>query len=54
MSKQKPVISADHAINWYIDNYVMNPNNALMDDEELLDRIFNATEALRSELKGGG
>jgi len=50
--KPKPIIKADHAINWYIGNYVMNPNNALRENDALLDEVLAELEKLRSELKG--
>jgi len=35
--KPKPIVQAGHAISWHIGNYVMNPNNALRENEALLD-----------------
>lgn len=52
MQKQKPLISATHAINWYIGNYLMNPNNSLRDDEKLSEKAFAVMENLRSKLSG--
>ncbi|MEK6947977.1 MAG: hypothetical protein AABX19_01925 [Nanoarchaeota archaeon] len=51
MVSEKPVISSSHAINWYIGNYIMNPNNALRDNEELLDEAHKCLENLKIELK---
>lgn len=54
----KPVISVEHAINWYIGNYLESPNNALRKEEifEGEEIIFpawkNEIDALRKELAG--
>lgn len=48
----KQVVSAEHAINWYVGNYLMSPDNALRDDESLLDEGFKQVEKLRQELAG--
>ncbi len=50
--KPKPVISSEHAINWYVGNYLMNPNNALRDNDELMDSAHKEMEELRIRLKG--
>lgn len=31
--KPKPIIAAEHAVNWYVGNYLENPNNALRNGE---------------------
>ena len=36
MKKQKPIISINHAANWYSGNYIQNPNNALRDNDKLI------------------
>ncbi len=38
--KPKTIISASHAINWYSGNYLENPNNALREDEGLMEKAF--------------
>lgn len=48
----KPIIPVDHAINWYIGNYLMNQNNALREDDALWREAYAKMEILRSELKG--
>ncbi|MBI2148200.1 hypothetical protein HYU23_00820 [Candidatus Woesearchaeota archaeon] len=50
-NKSKPIISVNRAINWFIGNYVLNPNNALRDDEELMLEMQQETEDLRKKLK---
>lgn len=63
--KPKQIVSADHAINWYLGNYIQSPDNALRDEEvnfeELgnglpassnLGRALEEVEKLRVELKG--
>ena len=49
---QKAIVPAEHAINWYLGNFIESPNNALRDDEELLDCAFQDMEKLKVELKG--
>ena len=50
--KQTKAIPAEHAINWYIGNYIMNPNNELRENENILEQAHNEIEKLRIELKG--
>lgn len=64
--KAKQIISSDHAINWYLGNYILSPNNALRDKEVYFDELENSSavclsnvgsalqeiEKLRLELKG--
>lgn len=49
--KSKPTISINHTINWYMGNYIMNPNNALRDNETLLDQVRQEMENLRVKRK---
>lgn len=51
MDKIKPIISAEHAVNWYAGNYIENPNNALRDDENLVWNALQELEKLKMELK---
>ena len=48
----KPIIPIDHAINWYYGNYLMNPNNALRDQEGYDERVSKLLDSLREELAG--
>jgi hypothetical protein len=50
--KQKPVISAEKALNWYYGNFLMSPNNALRDTEGYEDEMLKTVEELRKELRG--
>ena len=50
--KSKQIIPAEHAINWYVGNYLMSPNNALRSDEALFDHALAKMEKLRVILKG--
>ena len=48
----KQIVPAEHAINWYLGNYLESPNNALREDEELFDCALQDMEKLKAELKG--
>ncbi|HIH20207.1 TPA: hypothetical protein HA244_02975 [Candidatus Micrarchaeota archaeon] len=48
--KLKPVIAAEHAINWYLGNYLEDPDNALRDDEEIPPKWLEDIADLRKEL----
>ena len=50
VEKKKPLISAEHAINWYLGNYLSSPNNALRDEEEKIERIHEEMEKVKIEL----
>ncbi|MBI4044961.1 MAG: hypothetical protein HY392_04600 [Candidatus Diapherotrites archaeon] len=52
MGKIKPIISVEHAANWYAGNYLENPNNALREDEKLLEEAFASIENLKKEFAG--
>lgn len=51
-AKQKPVINATKALNWYYANYIQNPNNALRDNEKLFAEALDEREQLETELVG--
>lgn len=48
----KPVIPAEHAINWYVGNYIMDTDNALREDDDLMQKARQEIESLKQELKG--
>jgi len=50
--KPKPQILAEHAVNWYIGNYIENPNNALRENQKLMDSAFKEMEEIKTKLKG--
>jgi|GEM_PF-1296009 len=51
-AKQKPVIGAEKALNWYYGNYIQSPNNALRGNEKLFTEATNEKERLEKELAG--
>ena len=52
IKQKKLILKAEHAINWYYGNYLMNPNNALRDAEDYPMKAHNRLEALKAELSG--
>ncbi len=48
----KPSASIEHVVNWYVGNYVMSPDNALREDDALLQKSHEELEALTRELEG--
>ena len=50
--KPKPIIPAEHAIYWYVGNYLTSPNNALREDEALFNQALAEMEKFRVETKG--
>lgn len=51
--KPKPAIQAEHAINWYAGNCLLNPNNAVRNkDLEKPDAWRQEIEDLKKELSG--
>ena len=50
--KPKPIIPVEHAINWYLGNYLEDSDNALRDEEEIPARWMEDIESRRKELNG--
>ena len=48
----KPIISINHAVNWYIGNFILNPNNALRNDEKLMQKAHEDLDKIKLELAG--
>jgi len=51
-NKPKQIVKVEHAINWYFGNYLMNPNNALRDEEDYPMKAHKRLEELKTELSG--
>lgn len=51
--KTKPIIPAEQAINWYVGNYLLSPNNVFENqDIDVPDIWIEEINSLRMELKG--
>lgn len=51
MDKVKQIVSISKAVNWYVGNSILNPNNALRDNDKLMQEMRGVMEKLKEELK---